>query len=82
MRSFLFQEKIKQEKTKNKLIQRKDPIVLYFGTNNRYMMDYFCEVCGILTKKFREEVVERSTNFNDKNMIVSSVMFLVKQTFI
>ena len=53
----------------NKHIHRKDTIVLYVGTSNRYIMEYFCEFCGIWMAEFREELVQRSTNFKDKNML-------------
>ena len=66
----------------NKQIQRKDTIFKYVSTNNRYIMDYFYEFCGIWMADFREEVVQRITNFNNKNMFFVNAHVLVEPNFI
>ena len=50
LNSFSSKRKLNKKKINNinnKQIQIKDQIVLYVGTNNRYIMDYLYEFCGI-----------------------------------
>ena len=77
--SFSSDRKLDRQKINNdnnKHIQRKNPIVLYAGTNNGYIRDYFYEFCGIWMAEFKEEVVQRSTKFKDKNMFCQRSYFL------